>query len=109
MDILTLLFIAVGLSMDAFAVSVSSGMILCHTKMRRVLKIAASFGLFQGLMPLIGYTIARTFADKIEAVDHWIAPSSCWPSWAGRCCGRRCGAARRNVPTAIPVPGRTFW
>lgn len=73
MDILTLLFIAVGLSMDAFAVSVSSGMILCHTKMRRVLKIAASFGLFQGLMPLIGYTIARTFADKIEAVDHWIA------------------------------------
>ena len=73
MDSITLLLIAVGLSMDAFAVSVSNGMIMCHTRARRILKIAGSFGLFQGLMPLIGYTIARTFADKIAAVDHWIA------------------------------------
>ncbi len=73
MDILTLFLIAVGLSMDAFAVSVSNGMVLCRAKARSVIKIAGSFGLFQGLMPLIGYTIARTFADKIAAVDHWIA------------------------------------
>lgn len=73
MGIVTLLLIAVGLSMDAFAVSVSNGMIMCHTKTRRILKIAGSFGLFQGLMPLIGYTVANTFADKIQAVDHWIA------------------------------------
>lgn len=73
MEIVTLLLIAAGLSMDAFAVSVSNGMVMCHTKMRRILKIAGSFGLFQGLMPLIGYTVANTFADKIQAVDHWIA------------------------------------
>lgn len=73
MGIITLLLIAAGLSMDAFAVSVSNGMVMCHTKMRRILKIAGSFGLFQGLMPLIGYTVANTFADKIQAVDHWIA------------------------------------
>lgn len=73
MELITLLLIAVGLAMDAFAVSVSSGMILCHIKIRQNLKIAGSFGLFQGVMPLIGYAIANTFADKIKAVDHWIA------------------------------------
>lgn len=73
MGIVTLLMIAVGLAMDAFAVSVSSGMILCHIKVRQNMKIAGSFGLFQGVMPLIGYGIANTFADRIQAVDHWIA------------------------------------
>ena len=73
MGFITLLIIAIGLSMDAFAVSVSSGMVMCHTKVRRILKIAGSFGLFQGVMPLIGYLIADTFAAKIQAVDHWIA------------------------------------
>lgn len=73
MGFVTLLLIAVGLSMDAFAVSVSNGMVMCHTRARRIVKIAGSFGLFQGLMPLVGYTIARTFADKIQAIDHWIA------------------------------------
>ena len=73
MDFITLMFIAVGLSMDAFAVSVSSG--LSAQKMSRAggVKIAACFGVFQGLMPLIGYTVASTFADRIQAVDHWVA------------------------------------
>jgi putative Mn2+ efflux pump MntP len=73
MGFLTLLLIAVGLSMDAFAVSVSSGMALCFTKMRQNLRIAGSFGLFQGIMPLLGYAVANTFSDKCEAIDHWIA------------------------------------
>lgn len=73
MDILTLLLLAVGLSMDAFAVSISSGIVICHTCVRKTVKISASFGFFQGLMPLIGYIVARTFADKIQAFDHWIA------------------------------------
>jgi putative Mn2+ efflux pump MntP len=73
MGIVTLLLIAAGLSMDAFAVAVSSGMVLCFTKPHQTLRIAGSFGLFQGLMPLIGYTIANTFSDKFEAIDHWIA------------------------------------
>lgn len=59
--------------MDAFAVSVSIGLVLCYMKIRQNIRVAGSFGLFQGIMPIIGYTIARTFADKMEAVDHWIA------------------------------------
>lgn len=73
MDIWTLLLMSIGLAMDAFAVSVSSGIVLCHTCWRQTVRISGSFGLFQGLMPLVGYTIARTFADKIGAVDHWVA------------------------------------
>lgn len=73
MGFVTLLLIAVGLSMDAFAVSVSNGMVMCHTRFRHIVKIAGSFGIFQGLMPLIGYAAAFTFADKIQTVDHWIA------------------------------------
>ena len=70
---LTLLLMAAGLAMDAFAVSVSSGMVLCRVRFRQTLRLAGSFGLFQGLMPIIGYTIALTFADKIQLFDHWIA------------------------------------
>ena len=73
MDIWTLLLTSAGLAMDAFAVSVSSGIVLCHTCWRQTVRISGSFGFFQGLMPLIGYTIARTFADKISAFDHWVA------------------------------------
>ena len=73
MDIWTLLLMAVGLAMDAFAVSISSGIVLCHTCWRQTVRISGSFGFFQGLMPLVGYTIARTFADKIAAIDHWVA------------------------------------
>ena len=91
MGFLTLLLIAVGLSMDAFAVSVSSGMALCFTKMRQNLRIAGSFGLFQGIMPLLGYAVANTFSDKFEAIDHWIAfgllgfvgGKMLWEAWRG--------------------------
>lgn len=64
---------AFALAMDAFAVSVSSGMTLCRARFGQMVKIGASFGFFQGLMPIIGYTIALTFAEKIQAIDHWIA------------------------------------
>ena len=73
MSIFTLLWLAVGLSMDAFAVSISSGILLCRSRLGQTLKIAGAFGLFQGLMPLVGYTIARLFAVQIQAFDHWIA------------------------------------
>ena len=98
MDIWTLLLMSAGLAMDAFAVSVSSGIVLCHTCWRQTVRISGSFGFFQGLMPLIGYTIARTFADKISAFDHW-----------ARCCGRSSGAARRICREAIPAAGRICW
>ena len=73
MDYITLLLIAIGLSMDAFAVSITSGLAAPDMRKSGMFKIAASFGVFQGVMPLIGYTVARTFADKIQSLDHWIA------------------------------------
>ncbi len=73
LDILTLLLIAVGLSMDAFAVSVSNGIFIKHITPWPALKVAGAFGLFQGIMPVIGYVVANVFANQILAIDHWIA------------------------------------
>ncbi len=73
MDILTLLSTAIGLSMDAFAVSLSNGTVLKKASVPQTLKIAGMFGLFQGLMPMIGYLIAGLFSAQIVAIDHWIA------------------------------------
>lgn len=73
MSIVTLLILAFGLSMDAFAVSVSNSM--CFTGLRRSQAALASFcfGLFQGLMPMIGYLAGRAFAQAVSAIDHWVA------------------------------------
>ena len=73
MDWLTLLLMAIGLSMDAFAVSISNGILLCRATPLQTCKIAGAFGLFQGVMPMIGYLIASTFAKQIVALDHWVA------------------------------------
>ncbi len=74
MDTLTLLLMAIGLSMDAFAVSIGNGMTLgCRATATQTLKIAGAFGLFQGVMPMIGYLIADLFAAQIVMFDHWIA------------------------------------
>lgn len=73
MGTLTLFFLALGLSMDAFAVSISNGM--CYRGFGRKQAFAASFsfGLFQMLMPIIGYFAGRTFSNAIRSADHWIA------------------------------------
>lgn len=68
-----LFMIAVGLSMDAFAVSVCKGLSVRTVKARHMLTTGAWFGLFQGLMPLIGYLLGVRFEGLIKAVDHWIA------------------------------------
>lgn len=73
MDIITLLSTALGLSMDAFAVSLSDGTFLKKASPLQTVKIAGMFGLFQGLMPIIGYLIANLFSAQIVAIDHWIA------------------------------------
>lgn len=73
MDILTLLLVAVGLSMDAFAVSVSSGIFMKTIRPWPAVKVAGAFGLFQGIMPIIGYAVASVFANEILSFDHWIA------------------------------------
>ena len=68
-----LLLLAVGLSMDAFAVSVCKGLAAGRVRRRDMLACGAYFGAFQALMPLIGYLLGARFSGMIERVDHWIA------------------------------------
>jgi len=73
MDLLSLFLIAVGLSMDAFAVSVCKGLATPKYKLRYSLICGAWFGSFQALMPTIGYFLGINFKKYITAIDHWIA------------------------------------
>ena len=73
MGILELFVLAVGLSMDAFAVSVCKGLSLGRIRRKHMYIAGAWFGGFQALMPLIGYYLGRFFTDAITEYDHWIA------------------------------------
>jgi len=73
MSFYVLFALAVGLSMDAFAVSVCLGLSEKKTTLHRALIVGMYFGTFQAVMPLIGYAVAYNFADMIIAFDHWIA------------------------------------
>ena len=73
MSLSELLILAVGLSMDAFAVSVCKGLSMQKMNWRHALIIGLYFGGFQAGMPLIGYLLGMGFQSRIEAVDHWIA------------------------------------
>ena len=73
MGIFELFVLAVGLSMDAFAVSVCKGLSLGRIRRKHMYIAGAWFGGFQALMPLIGYYLGRFFADAITEYDHWIA------------------------------------
>ncbi|MBL8966141.1 MAG: manganese efflux pump [Spirochaetaceae bacterium] len=70
---LTYVLVALGLSMDAFAVSVSSGICIPHMKARHAFRAAFAFGLFQFLMPIAGWLAGSAFRAYIEGFDHWIA------------------------------------
>jgi len=73
MTLLELFLIAVGLSMDAFAVAMGKGMCMKRLDYRQGLVIAAFFGLFQGGMPLLGWLLGRQFSVYITRIDHWLA------------------------------------
>lgn len=73
MHIAEILILAVGVSMDAFAVSICKGLSVCKVRPRHACLAAAWFGGFQALMPLIGYFAGVAFADIVSSVDHWIA------------------------------------
>ena len=73
MNLLELLIVALGLSMDAFAVSVCRGLATPRVTLRHMLIAGLWFGGFQALMPLVGYFLGSTFKEYIEAYDHWIA------------------------------------
>ncbi len=73
MGIIEILFLAVGLSMDAFAVSVCKGLSTEKISVRHMAIAGLWFGGFQMLMPLLGYLLGSTFAGYITSIDHWIA------------------------------------
>lgn len=73
MTIFDIVLLAISLSMDAFAVSLCKGLAMDKLKIRHCLIVGAWFGSFQALMPLLGYLLGSTFADKITSIDHWIA------------------------------------
>ena len=73
MGLTTVLILAIGLAMDAFAVSISNA--LCYRNMNRkwAFLTAGAFGLFQGMMPVIGWIAGVAFAKYIESIDHYVA------------------------------------
>ncbi|MBW2652600.1 MAG: manganese efflux pump [Deltaproteobacteria bacterium] len=73
MDAITIIAIAFGLAMDAFAVSITSGITIKNLKINNALKIALFFGLFQAIMPVIGWLAGLSLKDFISEIDHWIA------------------------------------
>ncbi len=73
MSIIEIALIGVGLAMDAFAVSICKGLAMRRMNYKKTIIIAAFFGVFQALMPALGYVLGTTFANKIAAIDHWIA------------------------------------
>lgn len=73
MTLLTLFTIAVGLSMDAFAVAICKGLAMNKITFKKSLIVGLWFGGFQGMMPLLGYLLGVQFQASITAIDHWIA------------------------------------
>lgn len=73
MGIVELLILAVGLSMDAFAVSVCKGLSMRRASAEGMVKCGLWFGAFQALMPLLGFWLGSLFAEAIQAIDHWVA------------------------------------
>lgn len=73
MSLLELFIIAIGLSMDAFAVAVCTGLSMQKANFKKSVIAGLYFGIFQAVMPLIGYLVGSQFSDAITDFDHWIA------------------------------------
>jgi manganese efflux pump family protein len=73
LDFLSLLFIAIGLSADCFAVSLSGSISMKSLSRFQILRASFSFGLFQAIMPLLGWLAGRTIVNLISNFDHWVA------------------------------------
>lgn len=73
MGLIELFILAVGLSMDAFAVSICKGLSVKKVGVKECCIVGVWFGGFQALMPLIGYLLGSQFKDYITSIDHWIA------------------------------------
>ena len=73
MDFITLLFIAIGLSFDTFAVSISTGIMVTSLKFWQAIKIAFTLSFFQSLMPYLGWLLGKQVEQLINKYDHWAA------------------------------------
>ncbi len=73
MSFFNLLAIAIALAMDAFAVAIATGISLKQVSFRQTFRLSWHFGLFQALMPMIGWAVGLTFRNVIEQYDHWVA------------------------------------
>ena len=73
MNLLTILGIAVALAMDAFAVAIATGVSLKQVSIRQTFRLSWHFGLFQALMPLIGWVLGASVQGYMEAYTHWVA------------------------------------
>lgn len=72
MSVVELFILAVGLSMDAFAVAICKGLCMRKVTIKKAGIVGLYFGLFQAGMPMIGYILGSQFSDKISSIDHWI-------------------------------------
>ena len=108
MTIWTLFLVALGLSMDAFAVSVTNSMCFAQFTRRQAVAASANFGIFQGLMPLAGYFLGRVFAQWIGAVDHWVAFCAAGLYRRQHVVGGRAGYTPHKAEGAVCPAGRQF-
>ena len=73
MELFEIVVIGIGLAMDAFAVSVCKGLSMKKIEWRKAIIIALYFGIFQALMPVLGFFLGSAFSTFVKQVDHWIA------------------------------------
>lgn len=73
MNLIEIIVVSFGLAMDAFAVSVCKGLSMKKANLKKALIIALYFGVFQAIMPIIGYSFGVTFSNVVKNIDHWIA------------------------------------
>lgn len=73
MSLFGIIILSIGLGMDAFAVSVCKGVSFKKGNFKKSIIVASYMGIFQTIMPVIGYFLGMSFADKIASIDHWLA------------------------------------
>lgn len=73
LGIIELVVLSIGLAMDAFAVSICKGLSMKKMNWKNAVIVGLYFGIFQALMPLLGYILGMNFQNKIASIDHWVA------------------------------------
>ncbi|MDR2933186.1 MAG: manganese efflux pump MntP family protein [Oscillospiraceae bacterium] len=106
MDLYLLVFLAFGLAMDAFAVSVTNGMCYRIPVWKNALTTGLAFGFFQGVMPIIGFIAGHGFSGLIMRIDHWVA-LVLLSVIGGKMIVEATAEARRN-PSSVPAKTFTY-